>query len=142
MWLKLEPKLLKTHLAAPEIAALATIAKPLDVDRILADECFNVAETWRGRLRKFVSIDARDGYVPSELLVFILAHLRYVSFTRLPNMETLLDELRVKEYEEAMDVLKDPRKWDISPPEEEEEEGNGLLPYVFENLRLRRVRLA
>lgn len=138
MWIKLEPSLLKTHLAEPEIAALASVAKPVEVERILADECENVAEAWRGRLRKFIRIDKRKGFVPTELLVFILAHVRYSSFTRLPNMETLLDDLRVKEWEKAMDILDDPRKFDIEEPEEEEA-GNGLVPYVFKNPRVIKV---
>lgn len=140
MWIKLTPNLLKTHLAGPEIAALASVAKPIEVDCILADECHNVAEAWRGRLRKYIRIDSRPDYVPSELMVFILAHLRYSSFTRLPNMESLLDDLRVKEWEKAMDILEDPRKWDIEEPEESEE-GNGLMPYVIENPMIRRVEL-
>lgn len=141
MWLELNPTLLKTHLADAEIAALATVAKPFDVDRILTDECRNVAEAWRGRIRKYHRIDKRDAYLPQELMQFALAHARYSCFTRLPNMETLLDDLRVKEWERANEIFDDPKKIDISDPEETEEESDGLMPYVFENPFVRRVEI-
>lgn len=139
MWLELNPTLLKTHLADAEIAALATVAKPPEVERILTDECRNVAEAWRGRIRKYHSVDKRDSYLPQELIQFALAHVRYSCFTRLPNMGSLLDDLRVKEWERANEIFDDPRKIDIQEPEEPDEEGNGLVPVVFCNPRVRKV---
>ena len=139
MWIKLTPELLKTHLAEQEIATLATVAKPFDVDLILTDECHNVAEAWRGRIRQYHSIDRRKDYIPSELLQFILAHLRYSSFTRLPNMESLLDDLRVEEWKRANEIFDNPKKINLEDPEESEEESNGLKPVVYPNPRLWRV---
>lgn len=118
MWLKLTPDLLRTHLAEPEIAALETAATTADVDNILAEETHNIAEAWRGRLRKGMAIDKRTDYVPSELLTFILVHVRFASYTRLPNMETLLDKLRQEEWRRANQIFDDPNLIDIEPPEE------------------------
>lgn len=119
MWIKLTPELLRTHLAEPEIQALETAATTADVENILKEETHNIAESWRGRLRKGIPIDKRTDYVPSELLTFILIHVRYASYTRLPNMETLLDKLRQEEWRRANKIFDDPSLIDIEEPEEE-----------------------
>ena len=62
-WILLDPPLLKTHLAATEIAALANVQVPFDVDAILQAECHNISEAWRSKIRLFHSIDKRDNYV-------------------------------------------------------------------------------
>lgn len=122
MWIELTPQLLKTHLAAAEIAALASVQVPFDVDRILADECRNIANAWRSKIRLFHSIDKRDNYVPESLLEYILIHVRYAAYTRLPAMGELLDDLRRAEWSRANDVLDNIRKWFIDPVDPEEEE--------------------
>ena len=124
MWVLLSPELLKTHLAREEIAALATVQVPIDVDRILADECTNIANAWRSKIRLFHAIDKRADYVPESLLEFILIHLRYACYTRLPAMGELLDDLRRREWERANDVMDNIRKYSIDPVEEGEEEVN------------------
>lgn len=133
MWLELNPDLLRTHLAEPEITALETAATTADVANILKEETHNVAEMWRGRIRKGHSIDKRKDYVPSELLEFILIHVRYASYTRLPNMETLLDKLRQREWERANKIFDDPFIIDIEDPEEEFIEGSSTDPIVEVN---------
>ena len=124
MWIELTPELLKTHLAIAEITALATIQKPIDVDMILSDECANIANFWRAKIRLFHAIDKRANYVPESLLEFILIHLRYACYTRLPSMGELLDELRRAEWNRANDVLDNIRKFSIDPVEEGEEEAS------------------
>ena len=119
MWIELTPELLKTHLADSEQDALNTTA--VEADNILAEECHNVAEAWRGRLKKYTSIDKRTDYVPSELLQFILIHVRYASFTRLPQMESLLDKLRQEEWRRANQIFDDPTLIDIEEPEDPED---------------------
>ena len=121
-WTELTPSLLKTHLAATEIAALSNVQVPFDVDRILTDECTNIANAWRGKIRLFHSVDKRDNYVPESLLEYILIHVRYAAYTRLPAMGDLLDELRRREWERSNEVLDNIRKWFIDPVEEGEEE--------------------
>ena len=120
MWIKLDPSLLRTHLAEPEIQALETAATTADVDNILKEETHNIAESWRGRIKKYHSIDRRKDFVPSELLTFILIHVRYASYTRLPQMETLLDKLRQEEWRRANAIFDDPQLIDIEDPEEPE----------------------
>lgn len=130
MWLKLTPELLRTHLAEPEIQALETAETTSDVANILAEETHNVAESWRGRIKKGHSIDRRKDYVPSELLQFILIHVRYASYTRLPQMETLLDKLRQEEWRRANQIFDDPFDIDIEDPEEEFIEESSTAPIV------------
>ena len=125
MWLELTPDLLKTHLADSEQEALNMTA--VESNNILAEECHNVAEAWRGRLRKVCVVDKRADYVPSELLQFILIHVRYASFTRLPQMESLLDKLRQEEWRRANQIFDDPTLIEIEDPEEPEDEGNPMV---------------
>lgn len=134
-WIELTPQLLKTHLAVAEVQALATVQVPISVDRILADECTNIANMWRAKIRLFHAIDKRDNYVPESLLEFILIHLRYACYTRLPAMGELLDELRRAEWQRANDVLDNIRKFSIDPvePEEEEYSTSGNPVVIVEN---------
>lgn len=120
MWLELTPDLLKTHLADSEQEALNMTA--VESNNILAEECHHIAEAWRGRLRKVCVVDKRADYVPSELLQFILIHVRYASFTRLPQMESLLDKLRQEEWRRANQIFDDPTLIEIEDPEEPEDE--------------------
>ena len=126
MWLHLDKDLLRTHLADSEIEALNTAA--VETENILQEECHRWAESWRGRLRKVMTIDRREDYVPSELLTFILIHVRYSSFTRLPGMEPLLDRLRQREWDLANDMFDHPDKVAIEEPEEpEEDDGDPMI---------------
>lgn len=135
MWVELTPKLLKTHLAVAEVQALATVQVPFSVDEILADECTNIANLWRGKIRLFHAIDKRDNYVPESLLEYILVTLRYACYTRLPAMGELLDELRRAEWQRANDVMDNIRKFSIDPvePEEEEYSTSGNPVVIVEN---------
>ena len=121
-WVRLDANLLKTHLAVAEIQALATVQVPISVDQILADECTNIANAWRSKIRLFHAIDKRENYVPESLLEYILIHLRYACYTRLPAMGDLLDDLRRREWERANDVMDNIRKFSIDPVDQEEEE--------------------
>lgn len=126
MWLELNKDLLRTHLADSEIEALNTAA--VETENILQEECHRWAEAWRGRLRKVMTIDRREDFVPSELLTFILIHVRYSSFTRLPGMEPLLDRLRQREWDLANDMFDHPDKVAIEEPEEpEEDDGDPMI---------------
>lgn len=131
MWIKLTPQNLKDVLAVQEQVALAHIQKPFEVDEILKSECHNVANIWRSKIRLFHSIDSRDDYVPESLLGWILIHLRYVSFTRLPNMDSLLDNLRVREYDKAMNVLDNLKKYSIDDPDDTDEECISSVPVII-----------
>lgn len=133
-WVELTPQLLKTHLAAAEIAALGSIQIPIDVDRILADECTNIANAWRGKIRLFHAIDKRENYVPESLLEYILIHLRYACYTRLPAMGDLLDDLRRREWERSNEIFDNLKKMFIDEVEEGEEEINSSnTPVIIVN---------
>lgn len=122
-WIHCTPDLLRTTLADSEISALNETA--VESNQILQEECHNVCEAWRGRIKKFHSIDRREDFVPSQLLTFILVHIRYNSFTRLPQMESLLDKLRQEEWRRANAIFDDPELIEIDEPEEPEESSNG-----------------
>lgn len=121
-WVPLTPELLKTHLAVAEQNALATVQVSFDVDSILEDECKNIANLWRGKIRLFHAVDKRANYVPESLLEYILVTLRYACYTRLPSMGELLDELRRREWDRANECMDNIRKFAIDPVEEEQEE--------------------
>lgn len=123
-WVELNPELLKTHLAVAEQNALATVQVSFDVDSILEDECKNIASAWRGKIRLFHSIDKRENYVPESVLEYILIHLRYACYTRLPAMGDLLDDLRRREWERSNEIFDNLRKMFIDEVEEGEEETN------------------
>lgn len=123
-WVELTPQLLRTHLAVAEQNALATVQVSFDVDSILADECHNISEAWRGKIRLFHTIDKRENYVPESVLEYILCHLRYACYTRLPSMGELLDDLRRREWERANEIFDNVRKMFIDDVEEGEEEVN------------------
>ncbi len=134
MWVELTPTLLKTHLAQAEIQALDSVQVPLSVDEILADECTNIANAWRGKIRLFHAVDKRSNYVPESLLEYILIHLRYACYTRLPAMGDLLDELRRREWERSNDIFDNLKKMFIDEVEEGEEEINSSnTPVIIVN---------
>ena len=135
MWVELTPQLLKTHLAVAEVQALATVQVPITVDRILSDECTNIANTWRSKIRLFHAIDKRANYVPESLLEYILIHLRYACYTRLPAMGELVDELRRREWDRANNIFDNLRKMAIDPvdPEEEDTSASGNPVIIVKN---------
>ncbi len=134
-WVELTPQLLKTHLAVAEVQALATVQVPITVDQILADECTNIANAWRGKIRLFHAIDKRANYVPESLLEYILIHLRYACYTRLPAMGELVDELRRREWDRANNIFDNLRKMAIDPvaPEEEDTSASGNPVIIVKN---------
>ena len=135
MWVELTPQLLKTHLAVAELQALATVQVPITVDEILQDECNNIACAWRGKIRLFHAVDKRANYVPESVLEYVLIHLRYACYTRLPAMGDLLDDLRRREWERANEVMDNLRKFAIDPvePGEEEESAAGNPVVIVDN---------
>lgn len=119
MWIELNEELLLRRVSAPEREALAFAATDPSQLNVLAETAAMVAADWRSGLRRITTLDYRPQYVPDELLSHMLADYRYRAFTRLPGMETLLDALRVKEWERAMSVRDALNKWTVTPPEDE-----------------------
>ena len=119
MWIQLTADALLSRITGPEQAKLNTAALKSGQTAVLDEIAGQVAKEWRGGLRKYAQLDARDGYVPDELLIHMLADFRYRAYTRLPGMAELLDDLRVKEWERANQVRDSLSKISIQAPEAE-----------------------
>ena len=117
MWIQLTPESLQASLSGRESAALARAALGEGQTDALVDIAANVAAEWRGGLRRVTLVDTRDGYVPDEILIHILADYRYRAFTRLPGMSDLLDERRVAEWTRANQVRDNLVKVTIAAPD-------------------------
>lgn len=124
MWIDLTPDLLLSRVTAPERDALATAAADPSQKAVLEDVAAMVAADWRAGLRRICAPDKRPLRVADELLTHILADFRYRAYTRLPGMADLLDALRVKEFDRAMDVRDTLNKWTVAPPEAGQAEGD------------------
>jgi hypothetical protein len=116
MWIQLTSESLLNALTSPEHSALNNAAVAQGQETVLTDIASSVAKEWRGGLRRVCTVDLRDGYVPDELLVHILADFRYRAFTRLPGMKGLLDDLRIEEWKRANQVRDNLIKVHIVPP--------------------------
>ena len=117
MWQILSPALLLSRLSGPEHQALDRVAIDWQQDDVLGQIAHEVAEEWRGALRRATVVDTRADAIPSELLVHVLADFRYRAFTRLPGMRPLLDELRVEEWKRALTMRDNLHKMSYERPE-------------------------
>lgn len=122
MWIQLTPDTLLSALSGRETARLRSAALGDGQTDALAEIAANVAAEWRGGLRRVTAVDARDGYVPDEILIHVLADYRYRAFTRLPGMSDLLDERRVDEWRRANAVRDGLAKVSIAAPDPEHAE--------------------
>lgn len=102
MWIAVTKDLLISRVTEPERKALATAATASGQDP-LADIAADVVSEWRGALRT-VTVLAAGSTLPDEIMTHALADFRYRAFTRLPGMKSLLDDLRVKEWDRANHV--------------------------------------
>ena len=119
MWIQLTADTLLSRVTGPEQAKLNTAALKAGQAAVLDEIASQIAKEWRGGLRKVTSLDAREGYVPDELLIHMLADFRYRAYTRIPGMSDLLDDLRVKEWDRANTVRDSLVKVSIQAPEAE-----------------------
>ena len=127
MWMILTADSLLSRLSAPEHEALERAAAGWGQASPLADIAHEVAEDWRGGLRRVTTLDKRADAVPSEILIHVLADFRYRAFTRLPGMRSLLDERRVAEWDRAMAVRDALAKVSYQLPDEENREPEETL---------------
>ncbi len=119
MWQFLTAETLLSRLSGPEHAVLNTAALEWTQDDSLDAIAHEVAEEWRGGLRRVCPVDTRTDAVPSEILIHILADFRYRAFTRLPGMTSLLDDRRVEEWKRALNVRDNLAKISYEPPADE-----------------------
>ena len=120
MWNELTPDLLLARLAEDEYNTLQTAATAPGQDDVLAEIAQDVAAEWRGKLARVTPLSKRTLALPSEVSIHVKADYRFRAYTRLPNMSVFLDELRVREWKRAMDVLDALNETNIEPPEEED----------------------
>lgn len=116
-WTIITSASLLSRLATAEQSALATVLT--DSQDVLAEIASGICAEWRGGLARHVTLDVRPTALPAEVMVHVLADFRYRAYTRLPNMGSLLDELRVKEWERANQVRDNLGKISIEPPSPE-----------------------
>ena len=116
MWTPLTASTLVSRVSGPEAARLASAARASGQDNALDEIAVQIAGEWRGGLRRVTVCDSRAGYVPSEMLMHILADFRYRAYTRLPGMGELLDDRRVDEWRRANQVRDNLHKVSIAPP--------------------------
>lgn len=109
-WKKLNIDDLRLVLSEDEVQKLNELSVEENIDQILNDTIELISQTWRGAMRaKGIEIDPRDGYIPSAYQYWVLVHSRYACWSRFPNSSVIaIDEVRKKEYEQALEILKSP----------------------------------
>lgn len=117
MWKILTSADLLNRLSDREKTSLETAAINIAQQDVLAEIVTLVADDWRSRIGMYHVVDIRPDSIPSELLMHILADFRYRAFTRLPSMQSLLDDLRVKEWDRAMRVMDTLQDYVIANPD-------------------------
>lgn len=123
MWNAVTPESLRSAVTGPERDALDKAALAPEQASGLSEIAANIVAEWRGGLRRVTTLDRRPDHLPEEVMVHVLADFRYRAFTRLPGMRSLLDELRVREWERANQVRDNLTKISISPPDPDYAEG-------------------
>ena len=116
-WLIITSASLTSRLATVEQSALASVLT--DSQDVLQEIASAICAEWRGGLARHVTLDVRPNAIPEEVMGHVLADFRYRAYTRLPNMGSLLDDLRVKEWERANTVRDNLGKISIEPPDPE-----------------------
>ena len=97
-------------LSQDEIERLDTLSLSADVENICQQQLNSCADAFRYAWQsKGYNIDEREHYIPNGYKVFILNYARPYIWTRFPNCKDIaMDEIRMKLYEEAKELLKDP----------------------------------
>ena len=102
---------LELVLAADELDKLSSCSvSDQKLGVVLQEQLDMVADSFRGAFTsKGYTVDVRDHYLPPEYRNFALNYARYQIFTRFPMAENYaLSEPRKKQYEEAVELLKNP----------------------------------
>ena len=109
-WKRLTIDDLRLILSEDETQKLDTLSLNEDITEPINQTILLVSNTWRGAMKgKGYEIDPRDGYIPSAYAYWVLVHSRYAVWSRFPNSSFIaIDEVRKKEYEQAIELLKSP----------------------------------
>jgi hypothetical protein len=107
-WITPTLTLCKTRLTGAEYTALSSAAKSSSQEaEAMAQQVIDTVVTRiRGRVPATVKLGAA-GTIPDELQGAFLSLWVYEFITRLPQMKSLLDELRVKSWDNANSELRD-----------------------------------
>lgn len=110
MWKKLQFNDIRTYLAKDELDKLQTYSIDEDFTNVVETTLDMVADLFRGVWQaKGYDIDVREHYICTTYLPFILAYTRWILWNRFPNAgEYALTETRKSEYDEAVELLKNP----------------------------------
>lgn len=110
MWITLSSSDLQDKLAAAEYAAVTTaqVQDGKTPEQVVTEELASTVAMVRGYVAARASNVLGDGVtIPDELKDAALVVMRHKVFSRLPGMKRLMDEARVREYEGAMELLRD-----------------------------------
>ncbi|MBB5033167.1 phage protein Gp36 family protein [Prosthecobacter vanneervenii] len=126
-------------ISASEYASITAVSLPDGVTgaQVVAQVIANAVAEARGYIAaNSENILGIEGTVPDELRASVLVIIRHRVFTRLPKMKALLDDLRVKEYDEAMRKLRDVSNGTfklvqpITPADPDQQAGGGSMQVV------------
>ena len=101
---------LRECLSEDEIDKLDTLSLQPGTTEIINKIMETISQTWRGALKaKGYEIDPRDYFIPETYKWWVLVHCRYACWSRFPQSSIFaIDDVRKKEYEKALELLKDP----------------------------------
>lgn len=122
MWISLTSTDLKDKLAAAEYASITTaqVQDGKTGEDVVTEEIRSTVAMVRGYVGARASNTLGEGEtLPDELKDAALVILRHKIFTRLPGLNRLLNEARVREYEEALAQLREVAagRFAVVPPE-------------------------
>ena len=105
-WITLTATNVQSRISGAELAGVnsAALAAGQTAADVLAAALANVIKEVRGYVGVRNTLGEGET-IPDELENATLAVIRYRLLTRLPNMKSLLDANRVKEYEDAIKLL-------------------------------------
>jgi len=140
MWITLDSTRAKQRLSGAEYNALksAALNSGQDADTLVTELLARVTQEVRGYVAGCkANLLGADGTIPDETEDSALALFVYRFISRLPNMKSLLDERRVKSYEDALTHLRQVAacKFGIVPPESGDASTSQANPVNMETVR-------
>lgn len=117
MWAPLTKTDILSRVTSAEQSALASAAKAAGQPDPLDEVTAQAAAEWRGALRRVTTLDRRPLAVPSEVRGHILADIRWRAWTRLPGMQSFLDDARREEWQRANTIRDSLSKLSFEPPD-------------------------
>jgi hypothetical protein len=122
MWITLSSSDLKNKLSASEYTSVTTaqVQEGKTAEEVVVEELGSTVAMVRGYVGAQQSNVLGEGVtIPDELKDAALVVMRHKVFSRLPGLKRLLDEARVREYEDAFTLFRDVAagRFAVVPPE-------------------------